>query len=703
MPVLAFDKEKIHAGNKGLEIDHEAVQAEVERLLGKMTLEQKLHEIHGWQSEPIDGFYYAGGDEALGIPPYKMADGPRGARVGRATAFPVAIARGATFDPGLEKRVGIAMGLEIAEKGGNVILAPTMNLLRHPGWGRAQETYSEDTFHLGAMAVAFVSGVQNHVLASLKHFALNNLEMTRFDLSSNIDARSLHEVYLPHFRRCVTEGAAGSVMSAYNKMNGIYCGEQPILLSDILRDDWGFTGFVVSDWFLGTPSTGPALNAGMDIEMPAAYWYERDKIDTALDSGEIDIATITRNVAHALYQKIAWQTAPMKQPAAPAPGSKPVTESDAHLALAREVAEKSFVLLKNNDLLPLVDSADQRIAVVGDLADTANLGDRGSSFVTSTSVTTPWQGLVKFVNRASLEYFRTDDDLSRLSEFDVCILVAGLTYVEEGEFIPTMQQEVEGKELARGGDRTSLRLPAEQEKLIAEVSSHTCRTLVLLEGGSAMEVTDWVDRVDALMMIWYPGCEGGNAVARTLFGEVNPSGKLPMTFPSRMEQLLDWDLTALEITHDLFHGYRYLDRAGTQPFYPFGFGLSYTEFTLERFQSERDEQGFRFIIAVRNIGTVSGANLPQVYVSCRGSKVLRAVKELKGFGRVELRPGDMAELAIEISDSDLMYFDDQPDRDQHWQLEPCEYQFSAGFASDDLPLALTWTFDGKHWVFLKEK
>ena len=694
-PILAFDKEKIHAGNRGLEIDHESVQQELERLLGKMTLEQKRHELHGWQPEPIDGFYYAGGDEALGILPYKMADGPRGARVGRATAFPVPIARGATFDPDLEKQVGVAIGLELAEKGGNVLLAPTMNLLRHPGWGRAQETYSEDTFHLGAMAVAFVSGAQNHVLACPKHFALNNLEMTRFDLSSNIDARSLHEVYLPHFRRCVKEGAAGSIMSAYNKMNGVYCGEQPILLSDILRDDWGFTGFVVSDWFLGTRSTGPALNAGMDLEMPAAYWYAREKIDAALDSGEIDIATITRNASHLLYQKLAWQAASIKPPA---PGNKPVTESEAHLALSREVAEKSFVLLKNNDLLPLVDSSDLRIAVVGELADTVNLGDRGSSFVSSTQVTTPWQGLVKFVNQASLEYFGTDDDLSRLSEFDLCILVVGLTYIEEGEFIPTLQQEAEGKELARGGDRQSLRLPEKQEKLIAEVTRHTCRSLVLLEGGSAIEVTDWVDSVDALLMLWYPGAEGGHAVARTLFGEVNPSGKLPVTFPLRMAQLLDWDTTALDITHDLFHGYRYLDRAEVLPCYAFGFGLSYTRFTLEGFQSERVAAGFRFILAVRNVGALAGAAVPQVYVSYPGSKVLRAVKELKGFGKVELAPGDMVELAIDIADSELMYFDDPSGKDDPWRLEPCEYQFNAGFASDDLPLASSWTFDGKNWV-----
>ncbi|MCZ6503972.1 MAG: hypothetical protein O6945_15850, partial [Gammaproteobacteria bacterium] len=286
--VVAFDRTVIHAGNKGHEIDHEDVGNKVDALMATMTLSQKINQIRGLQASPIDGLFYAGGDDELGLPPFKMVDGPRGARAGMATAFPVAMGRAATFDVELERRVGFAMGLEVAAKGGNVILAPTINLLRHPGWGRAQETYSEDPCHMGAMAVAFISGAQNHVLASPKHFALNNLEITRFELSANIDARSLHEVYLPHFKRSVQEAAAGSIMSAYNKMNGVYCGEQPILLTDILRDDWGFTGFVESDWFLGTRSTAAAINSGMDIEMPAPYRYSDENIHEALASGELD-------------------------------------------------------------------------------------------------------------------------------------------------------------------------------------------------------------------------------------------------------------------------------------------------------------------------------------------------------------------------------------------------------------------------------
>ncbi|MBT5701299.1 MAG: glycosyl hydrolase [Gammaproteobacteria bacterium] len=694
----AFDREKIHAGNIGRSVDHAAVKVEVERLLVNMNLQQKIHEIRGWQAAPIDGLYYAGGDEALNIPAYRMVDGPRGARTGMATAFPVAIARGATFDVELERRVGLAAGLEVAAKNGNVILAPTINLLRHPGWGRAQETYSEDTFHMGAMGVSFVSGAQNHVLTSPKHFALNNIEMTRFEMSANIDERSLHEVYLPHFKRCVVEGAAASVMSAYNKINGVYCGEHPVLLNDILRDDWGFKGFVESDWFLGTRSTADAINAGMDIEMPVGYRFDDDKITQALAAGELTEKTITRNAGRALYQKVAFDLANRQKP------DPSVVECSEHIELAREVAEKSFVLLKNEAVLPL--SVSQTIAVIGDLADVPNLGDRGSSMVTSSQVTTPLEGLRafgnefgnefenEFENKEAIHYFASDADLDGIGEFDVAVVVVGLTYKEEGEFIPSQQQESDGSDLARGGDRAHLRLPESQEKLIHKVASKAKKIVVLLEGGSAIEVSSWVNKIDALMMVWYPGREGGHAIARVLFGTVSPSGKLPVSFPRSLSQLMDWDITALDITHDLFHGYRYLDKKAEQPEFSFGFGLSYTEFTLQGLQVERAEDRFFLSVSVKNTGDKVGAAVPQLYVSYRNSSVERPVKELKGFGRVELGPGETVDLEIELSDEELCYYD--PDR--RWVLEACTYDFRVGQVSDNLPFESAWRFDGEDWL-----
>jgi beta-glucosidase len=474
-------------------------------------------------------------------------------------------------------------------------------------------------------------------------------------------------------------------MSAYNRMNGVYCGEHPILLTEILRDDWGFKGFVESDWILGTRSTAKAINAGMDIEMPAAYRFEREKIDAAMAGGELDEAVITRNARRSLYQKLAWDIGAMDRPDAS------VVECEAHLELAREVAEKSFVLLKNESLLPL--RQDQRIAVVGELADTINLGDRGSSMVQSTSVVTPLQGLQTYSNQVSVSYLGAEATPANLSEFDVCIVVAGLTYREEGEFIPIEQQEAEGTSLARGGDRADLRLPPEQEAMISQAAAADVPVVVLVEAGSAIDMSAWVEKVTAVMMIWYPGCEGGHAVARVLFGDVNPSGRLPVSFPRALDQLMPWDINALDVEHDLYHGYRYLDYKGETPLFPFGFGLSYTSFALDGLQVERAEDRFFFNLSVTNTGDRAGAAVVQLYQSNSGSQVERVVKEMKGFGRVEIDVGETVDLEIEVEDENLCYYDP----DSGWQLEACEYLFRVGLSSDALELESVWVFDGEDW------
>ncbi len=686
--VKAWDEEIIFAGNKGREIDHDRVAAEVDALMEGMSLEQKINQIHGKQTAPIDGLYHAGEDAELGLPPCRMVDGPRGTRAGFATAFPVAIARAATFDAGLERRVGLAIGLETAARGGNVLLAPTINLLRHPGWGRAQETYSEDPFHMGAMAVAFISGVQNHVLASPKHLALNNLEMTRFELSAEVDDRSLHELYLPHFKRCVQEAAAASIMSAYNRVNGVYCGEHFGLLTRILREEWGFRGFVESDWFLGTRSTSDAINAGMDIEMPAAFRYTKDRITEAIEAGEIDEAVIHRNARRVIHQKLAWRLDEMVKPDAS------VVECRDHVELAREVAEKSFVLLKNDGVLPLEDHPGLTIAVVGKLADTENLGDRGSSFVTSSEVSKPLDGIRAQARHACVTWFETDEDFEDLSGFDVTIVVAGLTYVDEGEYIPTQQKESEGSDLARGGDRETLTLPEDQRRLIRRAAACSGRTVVVLEGGSAIEVTDWLGEIDALVMAWYPGREGGRALARVLFGVVNPSGKLPVSFPRSMNQLMPWDIHALTVQHDLLAGYRYLDYHGHEPSFPFGFGLSYTGFSLDGLVVERTAGAFRLLVTVTNTGDRDGAEVVQVYVACEESSVFRVPQELKAFGRVHLQAGETVDLELDLKDESLRYYDEHSGS---WVLEPCRYRLRVGHSSRDLVLDSAWIFDGDHW------
>ena len=686
---IAFDLEKMQAGNRGLSVDIEEVNAQVEATLALMTIKDKFNEIRGKQLQSVEGLYLSGGNESLGIPVLKMVDGPRGARAGKATAFPVAIARAATFDVDLERRVGLAIGREVAAKGGNVLLAPCINLLRHPGWGRAQESYSEDSFLTGLMGLAFVCGAQNTVLTSPKHLAANNLEMTRFEASANMDDRTLHEVYLPHFKRCVVEGGAASIMSAYNRVNGVYCGEHQQLLTHILRNLWKFKGFVESDWILGTRSTSKAIKAGLDIEMPAPFRFTDEKLIVALDSGELEPSDLDARVKAVLFPKFAWSLNTQSEIA------ESTVECENHISLAREAAEKSLVLLKNvKKILPLEDRPGATYAIVGDLAKIENLGDKGSSFVRSSLVTTPFDGLVNRIKYAQWKYFASADDFDSLHAFDTVVVIVGLTFREEGEFIPDKHLEPEDDDLARGGDRAHLRLPESEVATILKAAEHAKRVVVVMEGGSAIEVRDWVDHIDGLVMAWYPGREGGHAIARILFGDVNPSGRLPVSIPRSMDQLLHWDIEALSIDHDLLHGYRYLEHHKRTPEFPFGFGLSYSDFSLSQLQLTRSESGFDILVCVENVGDCQGATVVQVYVAVQNSQVFRVPQELKAFGKVELDAGEKISLKLSISDEELRYYDTQ---ETDWQLESCDYCFRLGFSSENPLLSDTWRLTDGQW------
>ena len=686
--VAPLDPSLLAEGNLALSCSTGDVDARVDALLAQMTLEQKVAEMHGLEGAPADGLYTAGGDATLGIPPFKMVDGPRGVRAGNATAFPVAMARGATWDPELERRVGLAIGRETAAKGGNVLLAPTVNLLRHPGWGRAQETYSEDPFHMGVMASGFIGGAQNQVLSSAKHFAVNSVENTRFTMSANLDERTLREVYLPHFRRAVEEARVASVMSAYNRVNGIYCAENAHLLSDILKGDWGFEGFVESDWFAGVRSTVPSALAGLDIEMPVASFYGAPLV-SAVQNGELAETVIDGAVRRILRQKLCFGLD------APPPADPAAVESPEHVALALEVAEKAIVLLKNaDDVLPLA-ATSRRIALVGVLAGEANLGDHGSSSVTPTRAVSPLDGIRAVAPGVEVISVLTDEpsdaDLDPIAATDVAIVVLGLTYRDEGEFIP-IPQEIEG--LAPGGDRADLKLADLQEQLVARVAARAQKTVVVLEGGSAITVRNWVDSVDALLMAWYPGMEGGTGIARVLFGMVNPSGKLPVTFPRSMEQLPPWDITSDEVLYGYFHGYRLVDRNGEEPEFPFGFGLSYTRFALGRLAVDRAvatrDDVVTVSVDVYNEGSRAGDEVVQVYVSYPDSGMERSVSELRAFRRISLEPGEVKTVELELPVNDLAYYDEAS---ATWVVEPGEYVLRGGTSSRDLPLTGTLRVD----------
>jgi beta-glucosidase len=656
------------------------VEDRVTDLLARMTLEEKIAQMHGVSVSDAKGLNFTADNTRLHIPGFRMVDGMRGVSVatGNATTFPVGSARGATFDPALEREVGQAIGEEARARGANVLLAPTINNLRHPRWGRAQETYGEDTFHIGSMAVSFVQGVQQEVIANPKHFAAYSIEDDRFTVDVHVDERSLREVYLPHFQR-VVEAGAGSIMSAYNLVNGLHCDENVHLLSDILDGEWKFDGFVESDWTLGTTSTAPSAMAGLDIEMPVADYFGQPLID-AVNSGAVPVATIDAAVRRILRAKFRFGVFDGK-PALDAG----VVESSDHTTLARTVEEEAIVLLKNEAAaLPLDRASVRSVAVVGALAGLPNIGDTGSSATTSSYFITPLAGIESHAAPVRVVDLSHDtlsaDDEAMLATVDAAVVVVGLTASDEGEG------------LVASGDRKELPLSTAQEQLVLDVASHNPRTIVLLEGSGAIVMENWVDQVAGLMEVWYPGLEGGNAIAGVLFGDVNPSGKLPVTFPRAESQLPPFVNDQPDVTYGYLHGYRYVDAMSEDPRFPFGFGLSFSTFTLANLALSAPRIGasgsLTASVDVTNQGARAGDDVVQMYVSYPGSTVMRAPLDLKGFSRVHLEAGEKKTVTLPLAAQDVAYYEVTRSA---WTVEPLAYTVLVGSSSRDLPLRASFT------------
>lgn len=646
--------------------------------LGQMSLEEKSAQMHGTELFPADRIYPTPDNERLGIPGFRMVDGPRGVAVGQTTTFPVGMARGATWDPELEREIGRAMGLEARARGANVLLAPTINILRHPAWGRAQETYGEDVHHLSRMGVAFIQGVQEHAIASVKHFAVNSIEDTRFDVSANLDERSLREIYLPHFEAAVKEAKVGSVMSAYNRVNGVYCSESDELLNQILKAEWGFKGFVESDWIFGTHDTVRSAHAGLDIEMPLGNIFGESLV-AAVNDGRVDEAILDESVRRILRTKLRFG---LDQPST-TPDS--VVASPEHRQLALRAARQSLVLLENNGALPLAGADGDSLAVVGSLSDAINLGDAGSSNSEPLDVVTPLAGITARLSTGAALHIDHDvlsaEDELALSGREVAVVVVGLTKEDEGESIPGRP----------GGDRETLALSSEQQALIRRVSELVPTTIVVMQGGSAITVSEWVSEADALVMSWYGGMQGGTALGELLFGDFSPSGKLPLSIPVAEADLVPFDHTSDEVSYGYFHGYRQLDRDKIAAQYPFGYGLSYSTFTLGELSldSSQAKAGGKLTASVRvtNTGSVQAAEVVQLYVSYPGSAVERPVRELKAFQRVDLAPGEGVAVALSVPLDSLRYWSEA---DGGWVLEQLDYRVEIGNSSKAPPLSATF-------------
>lgn len=695
-------------------LSYKEIEAKSRELLAQLTLDEKIEMMCGdpsfWSglADMMGGGYgdhpwHAGVISRLGIPGIRFVDGPRGIVMDGATTFPVSMARGAAWDVDLEERVGNVIGTELRASGGNLFGGVCINLPRHPAWGRAQETYGEDPYILGEMGAALTRGVQQHAMACAKHFALNSMENARFTVNVSISPRALHEVYLPHFKRVVDEGVA-AVMSAYNSVNGEWCGQNKTLLTDILKNQWGFGGFVLTDFTFGMRDSEKAILAGQDLEMPFQMHFHKDLKNLVQND-----PSLLERVDEAVLRLLRQQLRLIR------PGSydSDMIGSQSHRALAREAAEKAIVLLQNNgNLLPLQNV--KKIAVIGWLADTPNTGDGGSSNTRPAYVVTPLQGIrAALLGKADVLY---DDgrDLERANEMaqeaDVVVLVVGYTHVDEGEFIrPEMMQEFaplfpipspEEEAIAQGfmngmsmeqvgvfppgGDRDQLTLRPEDENLIQVIAAVNPNVIVVVMSGSSVIMEAWRERVSAILMLWYPGMEGGHALADILLGHVNPSGKLPLVIPKRAQDLPYFDKDATEIEYDLWHGYRKLERDGHTPAFPFGFGLSYTTYHYANLALTKNQLGpsetLQVSLDVSNSGAYAGEEVVQLYISAIGSAVERAPKELKAFTRIALQPGESKTVQLNVPISQLAYYDEIL---ADFVVEPLEYELYVGTHSLD--------------------
>ena len=664
------------------------IAARVGRALADATLAEKVGMMSGrgfFDAYRADGVwggrpYRAGGGiDRLGVPCFWFTDGPRGVARGQSTCFPCTMARGASFDTGLERRIGETMAIEARAQGCNLSGAVCINLLRHPAWGRAQETYGEDPHHLGAMAAALGTGIQAHnVCATVKHFALNSMENTRFKVDVRIDERTLHEIYLPHFKTALDAGVM-SVMSAYNKINGEYCGQDRRLLTDILRGEWGFAGWVHSDWIFGVYQPYGAT-AGLDVENPEPLVFG-DKLVAAVEGGGVEPRAIDLACTRILTTLYTFASA--DDPLADYPDT--LVSCPDHVALAREAAEKSAVLLVNDGILPLRRAGLRTLAVLGRLADMANTGDNGSSRVRARHVVTPLAGLRAAIGNAAAIITGGEDDFdaarAAASEADAVVVIAGLTATEEGEYIPGRDDSdavSNAGDQARsaqfgamgtsvGGDRDSLALPADQRALIDAAVASGKPVVVVLVGGSAITVEGWHDRVSAILQTFYAGMEGGAALARLLLGEVSPAGRLPFTVAADPAHYPPFDKHAVVADYGYWHGYAKFAHENLQPRFAFGHGLSYTSFSRRALKVWRAGDALSVEVAVRNDGEVTADEVVFAFVSFPGAVEPRSPRALKAFTRLTLAPGETRIARLVIPLADLRYRDPGT---HGWRLEP---------------------------------
>ncbi len=698
------------------------LEERVEDILGRLTLEEKLGLVHA------DSKFSTAGVPRLGIPKMWMSDGPHGVReeisrdnwrpAGRtddfATWLPVSIALAATWNPELGEAYGGVIAAEARARGKHLMLGPGVNIQRTPLNGRTFEYLGEDPWLAARMAVGVIRGMQaGDVAACVKHFALNNQEHARGTVNVEVDERPLRELYLAPFEAAVREAGVWSVMGAYNKFRGQHCCHHGYLLNTVLRGEWGFRGLVVSDWG-GTHSTAEAARDGLDLEMGTrgsySDYYLADPFRRGIESGEFPVALLDDKVRRNLRVLLATRALDDRAPGA--------LNTRAHQALARKVAEEGLVLLKNSGaLLPLDLAQIRRIAVIGDNAVRLQAHGGQSSEIKAFHEVSPLAGLVAYTDgRADVnfslgvlapKYRRMEAfDVTGAAEHvalpdrkldpaelleravaaaraaDVAIVFAGLNHERHNDTEST--------------DRLSLELPYGQPELIARVAAANPRTIVVLVAGSPVAMDPWLEKVPVVVQAWYAGMEGGHAIASMIFGDTNPSGRLPCTFPRRLEDTAPHatglarhypgEAGTVHYDEGLFVGYRWNDAKAVEPLFPFGFGLSYTTFELGGLKIVAG--GAAGAVAtveceVTNTGARAGAEVVQLYVEPVAPAVERPVRELKAFAKVALQPGERRTVRLTLAPRAFSYY--SPER-KAWVADAGEYRIVVGRSSRDLPL-----------------
>lgn len=672
-----------------------AAPTDIPRLVSELTLEEKASLCSG------SDFWHTQAVERLGIPAIMVADGPHGlrkqaeemdhlgiARSVPATCFPSAAGLGSTWDPDLMARVGEALGRETRANGVSVLLGPGVNMKRSPLCGRNFEYFSEDPLLAGVLATALVRGIQSQgVGASLKHFAANNQETDRLRVDAQVDERTLREIYLPAFERVVKGAKPWTVMCAYNKVNGTHASEHHWLLTEVLRDEWGFEGLVVSDWG-AVDDRVAGVAAGLDLEMPSSHGLNDARIVAAVRAGELDEADLDAAATRVLTlvaRALAAQAEPVDFDAA------------AHHALAREVATRTAVLLKNDGALPLPTDAAGTV-VIGEMARTPRYQGAGSSQVNPTRLESALDALRE--RAPGLEFApgyvlaeaagqpgqdRTDEELRaeavELARGRTAVLFLGLPAIDESE----------------GYDREHMDLPASHVALLRAVRAVATKVVVVLSNGSAVTVADWEPDADAVLELWLGGQAGGAAAAQLLLGEVDPSGRLAESIPVRLADVpaqlnFPGERGSVRYGEGLFIGYRGLDAVGAEVSHPFGYGLTYTTFAYADLSVDAaevtDETGdddvvVRVTARVTNAGDRTGVAVPQLYVGRPDSAFARAPRELRGFERIELTPGESRVVEFGLMRRDLSHWDVGV---HGWVVEPGAVEIAVGENSRDLPL-----------------